>query len=168
MISVNTTSDGPMLKYAKGNRAHIIMVQEHHAPSGRIPGLSAKMRKNGFKFCASSAVGSGRSAKGTTGGVAVCVKDCYGVDPVLGVSGDDSDPWTVHPGRAAGVRVHGFVKGGVLIFSIYLKSGEAPDSTDNWAILCAVSEVIAKTKLPYMVGGVTTNAHLMSSDALGG
>ena len=113
---------------------------------------TTKMRKLGYKLCAAAAIPSGRSERGTTGGVAIAVKNCFGIDGIPGVP-DPAAPWTIYPGRAAGARVHGLIKGGVLVISIYLITGEAPNSEDNWRILSRVGEIIAMVKLPFVIGG---------------
>ena len=151
-VTVNTTSDGPMLEYAKKCAAHFLTIQEHHLAGRSVLTAAVKMRKLGYKLCAAAAVPSGKSERGTTGGVAIAVKNCYGIDVIQGLP-DPAAPWTIYPGRAAGVRVQGLIRGGVLVISIYLITGEPPNSEDNWRILSRVGEILAMTKLPFVIGG---------------
>ena len=150
---VNTTSDGPLVEFAKGSAADIILTQEHHLlPQNKINDLTAKLRKRGYKTCATAAVPSGKSANGTSGGTAVLVWDCYTVSPIAGVK-DPKDPWTIYPGRCSGAKVHGFVKGGILFLSIYLHSGLKPDHPDNWQVLTRAAEILTACNTPYIMGG---------------
>ena len=121
--------------------------QEHHVPSRGIDGMAAKVKNLGYKFCATGATPTGNSDSGTSGGAAVCVKSCYGVNPLLGID-DANHPWTVIPGRAAGVKILGLLRGGIAVISIYLHTGEAPNSEANWAILTRVAEILNLGRLP--------------------
>ena len=150
--TVNTTSDGPLMKHAMNSKAELMMAQEHHLAADKLKSFTHKLRKQGYKARATAAVPSGKSTHGTSGGTMVLVSDAYTISMIDGVK-DKADPWTLFPGRAAGVKIHGFVKGGILAISVYLVAGEPPDSASNWQILTRVAEVIIATGTPFILGG---------------
>jgi len=77
-------------------------------------------------------------------------KKCFSIDSV---TADLKDPWTIFPGRAAAVKVHGFLKGGIIFVTIYLITQQPPSSTDNWQILLRVAEILLRIGLPFCIGG---------------
>ena len=121
--TVNSTRSTPMLKRLAETDSVWLAVQEHHVPRSGVDTMAAKVRKLGFKFCATGATYTGNSEGGTSGGAAVCVKSCYGVKMLFGIK-DANQPWTIVPGRAAGVRVQGIIRGGIVVISVYLRTGE--------------------------------------------
>ena len=82
----------------------------------------------------------------------VLVRDSYATTMIPGFL-DASEPWTIFPGRVAGAKIHGFVKGGILVLSVYLIAGEAPESASNWQILLRVAEILNACGPPYVIGG---------------
>ena len=149
--TVNVTSGKPMLRYLKHAASQFYAVQEHHVPSAGLTGMAVKLKKLGYKFCATPATSTGNSDTGTSGGAAIVVRDCYAVTSIYGAKA--LAPWTIVPGRAAGARIHGLIKGGVLVLSVYLKSGEPPTSALNWATLVKVAEAVNTARLPFIIGG---------------
>ena len=153
ITTVNTTNQGPMLEYLEQVQPWgVELVQEHHVlPAGMLT-ATAKVRKLGYKFCAAPAVASGRSDAGSSGGAAVIVRNCYGVKPLHGIQ-DDAQPWMIYPGRAAGARVLGLIRGGMIFISLYLKTGEKPNSDLNWKILMRVASILNLSQIPFIIGG---------------
>ena len=150
--TVNTTRAAPMLARLAESKSVFLGVQEHHVPEGGLSDMAGKVRNLGFKFCATGAVRTGNSDSGTSGGAAVCVKACYGVIALHGIS-DPEQPWTVVTGRAAGVKILGMIKGGIVVISLYLHTGQPPNSAENWAILTRVAEVLYECRLPFIICG---------------
>ena len=150
--TVNTTRAAPMLARLAESKSVFLGVQEHHVPEGGLSNMAGKVRNVGYKFCACGAVRTGNSDSGTSGGAAVCVKASYGVQALHGIS-DPEQPWTVVPGRAAGVKVLGMIKGGIVVISLYLHTGEPPNSVENWAILTRVAEILNDCRLPFIICG---------------
>ena len=153
ITTVNTTNQGPMLEYLENVKPWgVELVQEHHVQVAGMLATTAKVRKLGYKFCATPAVASGRSEAGSSGGAAVIVRNCYGVKKLFGIQ-DESQPWMIYPGRAAGARILGMIRGGIIFVSLYLKSGEKPNSMLNWAILTRVAEILNLCQIPFVIGG---------------
>ena len=136
ITTTNTTNKGPMLEYLENVQSWgVELIQEHHVLSAEMLSMSAKVRKLGYKFCAAAATASGRSEAGSSGGAAVIVKNCYGVKSLPGIQDVENQPWMIFPGRAAGARVLGIIRGGLVFVSLYLVTGEKPSSPTNWKIL---------------------------------
>ena len=150
--TVNTTRAGPLLARLVESDSVFLGTQEHHVPVGGLDSMAVKVRNVGYKFCATGAAPSGNSVNGTSGGASVCVKACYGVNPLHGVN-DSDHPWTLVPGRAAGVKILGIIRGGLVVVSVYLHTGEDPNSEANWAILTRVAEVLNLCRKPFVVCG---------------
>ena len=150
--SVNTTRAAPMLARIVESDSVFLGVQEHHVHESGLPDMATKVRDLGYKFCATGARRTGNSDHGTSGGAAVCVKACYGVQTLHGID-DIEQPWTIVPGRAAGVKILGMIKGGIVAISLYLHTGEPPNSAANWAILTRVAEILNDCRLPFILCG---------------
>ena len=153
ITTTNTTDKGPMLQYLENVPSWgVELIQEHHVQATEMLATTAKVRKLGYKFCAAAATASGRSVAGSSGGAAVVVKNCYAVKALLGIP-DENQPWMIFPGRAAGARVLGIIRGGLIFVSVYLVTGEKPTSPTNWKILTRIAEILNLCQIPYVIGG---------------
>ena len=168
ITTVNTTNSGPMLDYLADTKSWgVELIQEHHTVPGGMNAMVTKVRKLGYKFCAAHAIPSGRSDSGSSGGAAVVVRNCYGVESLFGIH-DEKQPWMIFPGRAAGALILGMIRGGIIFISLYLKTGEAPNSEMNWRILIRVAEILNAGQKPFIIGGdfQCTPAELRATDWL--
>ncbi|CAK0830107.1 unnamed protein product, partial [Prorocentrum cordatum] len=149
IVTLNSSSLGPLCDYLVDSTAHVVLAQERHVPDTKLGERQSQVEDTGWRGLWGPAVPNQDGGPGTTGGVAVLVRSHI---PIKAPPGCASH--VLVPGRLVAAHVMSFLPGGVVFLSAYLKDGEGygPCNAELvWEIIEYLS-VLNGMQIPWVIG----------------
>ena len=147
-VTANFTSHGPMVEFLKEATCEIVTVQEHRATGERLPDVQSRCRDAGYHGIWATAIPT--DAGDSSGGVAVLAKSNITISAPPG----RPDP-VMEEGRMVGGHFHYGVTGGIVMISVYLRTGEGMSAANLASVwrLCEYLMELNSRGYAWMVGG---------------
>ncbi len=146
ITSGNVTGWGTALDWLPTVASDVLCLQEHKQRDDEdVAAASTQAKERGWKSMWTNAITAPTEPGGASAGVAILAKNHIGMlEPPGGHE--------VYKGRAVAALIEAGATGGIIVYSIYLVSGDELGD-QNWRILKTVAEHIAMHGLPWICIG---------------